>query len=232
MSTAEALRLLDFLSEHRTEQHTAQIRSSWEQRIIRLRQTAGSGVSEDVAIESLLGLGACVFLDGDICGVYPARPDTCRSVYVWHTADQCTRPEFDMCTPAELKELRVRRLYESMQAELKGGRLPFWGHLLVMVWLLDRFRNEYEEGRDLSELVDPIWSETGLIRFVEPGRGPERVKSLLDAEQAEFVRIFAEEPWPLGQPRAADVSDRSQLSAFPIDVKWLEDHARLEELDS
>jgi hypothetical protein len=131
-----------------------------------------------------------------------------------------------MCSPAELKELRIRRLYETLMDEVKAERIPFWGHLLVMIWILDQYRDAYEDGRDLSQLVEPIWSETGLVRFFEPRCSADRLISVLNAEQTDYSRLFAEEPWPLGQPRAADVSDRSELNAFSIDIDWLRSFSR------
>lgn len=111
-----------------------------------------------------------------------------------------------------------------MIAEVERGRMPFWGHLLLMVSILDEHRAAYEAGADLSGLVEPIYAEVGLLRFL-PAASPQAQIRLLREERDEFRHLFAEEPWPLGVPRVAGVADRGELQAFAIDEAWLNEHA-------
>ena len=74
---------------------------------------------------------------------------------------------------------------------------------------------------DLSQLVDPIWSQTNLVRFFEPESTKQEMESVINSEQAVFTRIFAEESWPLGSPKVENINARSELDAFLIDVQWL-----------
>jgi hypothetical protein len=179
------------------------------------------GVEDEMdALRVLLSYGSCAFLDGHLCGVYPARPDACRSFHVWHSADKCGQPNIEMCPPAELAQLRIEQFYHTLLAEAEAGRLPFWGHLLVLVGLMDQHREAYLEGADLSQEVAPIWAQTGLIHFIKPDETQD-ILSFLKSEQADYAKLFAEEPWPMGLPRVANARSKDDLEAFILDPDWL-----------
>ena len=187
-----------------------------------LEHQLNAGVEDErEAVSTLLNFGECAFLDGHFCGVYPSRPDACRSFYVWHSADQCGQPNIEMCPPAELAQLRIEQFYATLLAEAEAARLPFWGHLLVMAGLMDQHRDAYLEGADLSQIIAPLWSQTGLIHFIKPGGTAEEMVAVLKDEQAGYTQLFSEEPWPMGLPRAANVQSRSELKAFALDPRWL-----------
>ncbi len=174
--------------------------------------------SPDAAIDALLDLGSCAFLDAERrCTVYEERPDACRACYVWHPAEQCGRREFDMCTPAELNALRVDVIHSRMLAELDAGRRPFWGQIAPMVDVLARHRRAYRDGMDLHDAVDPAWLESELIEFPQPGGSAADIRGFLEAERATLRRIFEEESSPMGYPRGAEAPDRDYLAAFPLD---------------
>lgn len=220
VSTVEAGRVLDHF-EAQSSQSGSEFRKRWQQNVARIRKHLAADMSEQDAIDVLVNQGSCVFLSGKLCGIYEARPDPCRSFYVWHSPEYCGRLDFDMCSPAELKEVRINQLYDAMRREIRAGRIPFWGHLLVMVSIMDQHRAAYENGEALCGRVDPIWSQTGLVRFFDPRATRSDMESVIDSEQAEFKRLFAEEPWPLGAPKVANTTSRQELDAFPIDVPWL-----------
>ncbi len=218
VSPPEALRLLDYLNTLPT-QKANQVRKEWETRMTVLHQNLKSNMDEGIALNALLDLGGCVFLDENMCGVYAGRPDTCRSFYVWHEATKCGQAEFDMCSPAELRELRIRHFYDVLLEESAAGRVPFWGQLLIMVGLMDQYRHAYQNGVDLNQQIDPVWLQTGLVHFIKPEGSLVEIVTELKTEQADFARLFAEEPWPFGQPKLADVKNRSDLNAFPLDIE-------------
>jgi Fe-S-cluster containining protein len=178
------------------------------ERAQRLRQTLTPGVQPDDALDALLDLGPCVFLRGKRCGVYAERPDGCRAAFVWHDAWYCGRPEYDQCVPAELNALRVARVYERMLAEFAAGRRPFWGQILPAVALLAEHAEAYRRGDDLSA-AEPAWTSADLVEF--PG------EARLISERDEHRRLFAEEPHPLGSPRAAEAQSRADLAPFRFD---------------
>ena len=195
ISSAEALRVVDFARPDPAQ--TGRLQT------LDLSSAAA-------ARNSLIELGPCVFLDETgCCGIYQARPDACRVCHVWHSADYCGREDYEMCTPAELNELRVNRIHEVMLAEFAAGRRPFWGQLLPMTAVLAEHRDVYLRGEDLSTLIDPTWLATELIEF------PTR--SELESERARLARQFATEENPMGLPRAADAPDRAYLAAFQQD---------------
>ncbi len=160
------------------------------------------------AVNALLDQGSCVFLDNHRCSVHAARPDGCRAAYVWHEAWYCGRDDYDQCVPAELNGLRVARVYERMLGEMERDRKPFWGFILPVAHLLGEHAEAYRQGEDLASKTPAAWLAAELIEF------PSRERLL--EEQAEHQRIFAEEPAPLGSPRAADAESRSHLAAFPV----------------
>lgn len=221
ISPPEALRILEYVSDLPAEKG-AFFRNRWKERMERLERQLNTGVeNEQEAVSTLLNFGSCAFLDGHLCGVYSARPDACRSFYVWHSADKCGQPNIEMCPPAELAQLRIEQFYATLLEEAEAGRLPFWGHLLVMVGLMDQHRDAYLDGADLSQVLAPIWSKTGLIHFIKPENTAEGIVSFLKREQVEYAKLFAEEPWPMGLPRVTNARDRNDLDAFILDPNWL-----------
>lgn len=220
ISPSEALRVLDYVDSLPTEKST-RFRERWETRMEQLEHELTHVEDEKEALNTLLNFGSCTFLENHLCGVYPGRPDACRSFYVWHSADKCGQPSIEMCPPAELAHLRIEQLYATLLEEAEAGRIPFWGHLMVMVGLMDQHRDAYLEGADLSQLVNPIWLQTGLIHFIKPESTDESIVTFLKNEQAEYAKLFNEEPRPMGLPRIANVQHRSELDAFVLDPKWL-----------
>jgi Fe-S-cluster containining protein len=195
ISSAEALRVVEFRLPDPA--HTARL------------QTLDLS-TPSTARNSLIDLGPCVFLnEAGCCGIYEARPDACRVCHVWHPADYCGREDYDMCTPAELNELRVDRIHEVMLAEFAAGRCPFWGQLLPMTAVLAEHRDCYLQGEDLSTRINPAWLDAELIEF------PTR--SQLEAEKLRLAHQFAAEENPMGLPRAADAPNRAYLAAFQQD---------------
>jgi Fe-S-cluster containining protein len=195
LSSAEALRIVDY-----RRPDPAQAR--------RLQTLDLSSAA--AALNSLIDLGPCVFLDeAKCCGVYEARPDACRVCHVWHAADYCGREDYDMCTPAELNALRVDRIHESMLDEFEAGRRPFWGQLLPMTAVLSEHRDRYFRGDDLSTLIDSAWLAAELIEFPSAAE--------LKSERTRLAQQFSTEENPMGHPRAADARDRSFLAAFSQD---------------
>lgn len=91
--------MLDFL-ERQDRRRLAQLRNQWVERVTPLRDALQVEMSEQEAINALLLDGGCIFLEGDLCSVYEARPDTCRAFYVWHSAEYCGRSDHEMCSPA------------------------------------------------------------------------------------------------------------------------------------
>lgn len=216
----EALRVLDYIESLPSEKATI-FRNRWETRMEQLALQLTEVENEKEALSTLLNFGSCAFLENHLCGVYTARPDACRSFYVWHSADKCGQTSIEMCPPAELAQFRIEQFYATLLAEAEAARVPFWGHLMVMVALMDQHRDAYLEGADLSQQVNPIWSQTGLVNFIELESTDEDIISFLQSEKAKYAKLFAEEPWPMGLPRVANVQHRSELDAFVLDPKWL-----------
>ena len=204
MTSCEALSL----AEHpRSRLDFASLREAIALRCARLRRALPAGPDE--ALNALLDLGPCVFLESRKCSVYEARPDGCRAALVWHEAWYCGRSEYDQCVPAELNEIRVARAYVRMLDELDAGRRPYWGQILPAIWLMLERGDEYAAGADLAAGLDPEWIGAELLEF------PDRARLL--REQAEHEAIFRDEAFPLGSPRAAECDSRQDLRAFRID---------------
>jgi Fe-S-cluster containining protein len=161
------------------------------------------------AVNALLELGPCVFLDKGKCGVYEARPDGCRAAHVWHESWYCGRAEYDQCVPAELNEARVAEAFRLTLAEMDAGRKPYWGQILPAVWLMLERGEAYLAGEDLAPGLDPAWTSCELIEF------PSREQAL--REQAEHAAMFRDEPYPLGSPRASECRSREDLRVFRVD---------------
>ena len=159
-------------------------------------------------LDDLLDLGPCVYLENGKCAVYASRPDACRACYVWHDPGYCGHPDFDMCVPAELNQLRLLSLRERMTREFELGRRPFRGYLLPAVWLLGKHREAYLAGEDLSLDLDPGWLRHDLLEFPTQAR--------LREEADELDQAFDREYNPLGFPRAERARDRSLLEAFDL----------------
>ncbi len=171
-------------------------------------ESAAGRLSPDADLNSLLDLGPCVYLAGGECQVYGSRPDACRACHVWHDARYCGRQEFDMCTPAELNQLRLQRMSDRMLGEFALGRRPFRGYLLPAVWLMARRRDEYLSGFGLDTSLVERWIRTELLEFP--------TEEALRRECAEFEVVFRDEYNPMGFPRAARARDRALLAAFDL----------------
>lgn len=215
-TSAEVAQLLEGLDG--LTPRAAELRDAWRRRAGLLRRELASPGGGD-PINAVIDQGPCVFLNGEHCSVYPGRPDTCRSFHVWHDASFCGHPGYDMCTPAELSELRTRRFFERMRRECRAGRVPFFGHLVVMLDILDRLADEYSRGLDLRDLVDPVWAEAGLVSFMQ-ATTPDGIEAELAAAERGLAEIYASEPWPQGYPRAAEAASRGDLAAFPLNADW------------
>lgn len=173
----------------------------------------GLEVSEDATPEearnALLDQGPCVFLDSGNCGVYQDRPDACSACNVWHEAWYCGRPDWEMCTPAELNQLRIESAYRRMLREIEGGRRPFWGYLLPATALAFEHGGAYGTGADLRGFTPEAWLRSELIEFPTKER-------LLD-EMADHARTFRLEANPMGSPRGSDAPNRQYLAPFRED---------------
>lgn len=214
-TSGEVVGLLEFL-DRMEPARSAPLKSAWRVRAaLVLAEISGPAANP---LGALVGSGPCIFLDGDRCGVYPARPDTCRAFHVWHSAKLCGDSGYEMCLPAELAELRTKRLFAALREECAAGRLPFYGHLLPMVDLVDSRLEEYRRGEDLARYADRRWMEAELITFL--GCSRDGIEASLRADEATLARIYEEEPWPLGHPRADFVTDRAGLAAFPCKPGW------------
>ncbi len=221
ISPPEALRVLEYVSGLSAEKATF-FRKRWEARMTRLEHLVQADAKNGLeGLQSLLSLGSCAFLDGHLCGVYPSRPDACRSFHVWHDADKCGQPNIEMCPPAELAQIRINQFYATLLEEAEAGRIPFWGHLLLMVSLMDQHKDTYLAGEDLYETVAPVWKATNLVHFVKPGGTPEEIAEILKKEREDYADLFAEEPWPMGLPRVRNLHDKQGLEAFVLDPDWL-----------
>lgn len=204
MTSAEALRLVDHL---RARPDWEALRDTIRAKCAQLRKSLPA--PPDRALNALLDLGPCVFLEGGNCGVYAARPDGCRAAHVWHDSWYCGRPEYDQCVPAELHRARAREAFRLTLSEMEAGRRPYWGHILPAVWLMLERDEEYLCGNDLSAGLDPAWIASDLIEF------PTREQVL--REQFEIETAFQREDYPFGAPRASECSSREDLRAFRID---------------
>lgn len=204
MTSTEALRLSDAL---RRRSDAAALRGLIAGKCAQLRRALPAAPNE--ALNALLDLGPCVFLESKKCSVYEARPDGCRAALVWHEAWYCGRPEYDQCVPAELNQARVERVYTRMLEELDAGRKPYWGQILPAVWLMLERGGDYLSGADLAAGLDPAWIRSELLEF--PGR--DRILR----EQAEHGAAFRDETYPLGSPRGSECRSREDLRAFRVD---------------
>ena len=204
MTSAEALRLRQSLRER---PDFGRVRSVIAAKIRELRRSLPA--SPDEALNALLDLGSCVFLENRKCGVHGARPDGCRATLVWHEAWYCGRPEWDQCVPAELNEARVSQAMRLTLDEMDAGRTPFLGQILPAMWLMLERGEDYEAGADLSRGLDPAWLVSELLEF------PSRAQTMREREEHE--RIFREEPFPLGSPRGAECTSRQDLRPFPAE---------------
>jgi Fe-S-cluster containining protein len=204
MTSAEAVRLCEALRERPDFER---LRATIAERAEMLRKALPA--PPDEALNALLDLGSCVFLENRRCGIYHARPDGCRAALVWHDAWYCGRPEWDQCVPAELNQARVEQAMRLTLRELDAGRTPYWGQILPAVWLMLEHGDAYRTGADLSRRLDPAWVDSELIEF------PSREQVLRD--QAEHERIFREEPHPLGSPRGFECARREDLRPFRAD---------------
>ena len=204
MTSAEALRLAESL---RARPDFTALRANIAARAEKLR--AALPAEPDAALNALLDLGPCVFLERRRCGVYVARPDGCRAAHVWHEAWYCGRPEYDQCVPAELNEVRVAEAFRLMLKETDAGRQPYWGQILPATWLMLEHGDAYLAGEDLTEKLDPAWLSSELIEL------PSRDRVLRD--QAEHEAIFRNEDFPLGSPRASRCRSREDLRVFRVD---------------
>jgi Fe-S-cluster containining protein len=204
MTSAEAVRLTEAL---RARADFPQVLAKISERIAKLY--AALPAKPDEALNLLLDLGSCVFLENRRCGVYEARPDGCRAALVWHEAWYCGRPEYDQCVPAELSEVRVAEAHRLMLDEMDAGRRPYWGQILPAMWLMLKYGEAYAAAEDLSLRLDRAWVASELIEF------PEREQVV--REQAEHAAIFRGEPYPLGSPRASECTRREELRPFRLD---------------
>lgn len=191
VSSAEALALLDAAPD-------------FGERIESLMERLAPGAT----LDDLLDLGPCIYLENGECTVYASRPDACRACYVWHDHGYCGHPDFDMCVPTELNQLRLLSLRERMTREFEMGRRPFRGYLLPAVWLLGQRREAYLAGADLSLGLDPGWLQRDLLEFP--------TQAQLREEADELDRAFDGEYNPMGFPRAGRAKDRSLLEAFDL----------------
>ena len=112
---------------------------------------------------------------------------------MWHDASFCGNTAYDMCVPAELLELRTQRFFERKRTECEEGRVPFFGHLLIMLDVLARLGDDYLRGLDLRELVDPIWPEAGLVSFMQ-GATEDEIEIELAAAERAICEVYANEP--------------------------------------
>ena len=170
--------------------------------------SAVSRLSPDADLNELLDLGPCVYLADGECQAYDSRPDACRACYVWHDSRYCGRQEFDMCTPAELNQLRLQRMSERMLGEFARSRRPFRGYLLPAVWLMARRLDDYLAGADLRATLAERWTRTDLLEFP--------TEEALRRERSDFEELFRDEFNPMGFPRAARARDRRLLEAFDL----------------
>lgn len=204
MTSAEALRLAGHLRARPDfEPRCEAIRGKCD----RLRESLPA--SPDQALNALLDLGPCVFLERGNCGVYSDRPDGCRAAHVWHEPWYCGRPEYDQCVPAELHHARALQAFELTLAEMDARRRPYWGQILPAVWLMIERGEDYLAGGDLACCLDPAWIASELIEF------PTREQVL--REQSEIETAFQTEDYPFGAPRASECSSRTDLQAFRVD---------------
>lgn len=170
--------------------------------------SAVSRLSPVADLNELLDLGPCVYLADGECQAYDSRPDACRACYVWHDSRYCGRQDFDMCTPAELNQLRLQHMSERMLEEFARGRHPFRGYLLPAVWLMSRRFDDYVAGADLRATLAERWTRTDLLEFP--------TEEALRRERSDFEELFRDEFNPMGFPRAARARDSRLLEAFDL----------------
>ncbi|MEZ5362698.1 MAG: YkgJ family cysteine cluster protein [Bryobacterales bacterium] len=203
MTSAEALRLVEGLRER---SDFKDVRDAIAGRMAALARALPAPPEQ--ALDALLDLGSCVFLDKHNCGVHPYRPDGCRAAYVWHEAWYCGRPDYDQCVPAELIHARIDCALSLTLAEMDKGRAAFWGQILPAVWVMLEHADSYIDGADIAGRIEPKWMEAELVEF------PSREHVL--EEQAAQARAFQKEDFPFGAPRASECSTREDLRAFGI----------------
>ncbi len=204
MTSAEATRLVDAL---RRRPDFDALRAKITARAAELERALPA--SPQAALDALLDLGPCVFLEDRKCSVYPARPDGCRAAFVWHEPWYCGRPQYDQCVPAELNAERVEQVYRLLLAELDAGRRPYIAQILPAAWLMLEHGAAYGAGADLAERIDPAWIAAELVEF------PAREQAIRERDQHRA--IFRDEPDPLGSPRASQCRSRDELRAFRTD---------------
>jgi Fe-S-cluster containining protein len=194
VTSAEGLRILEYLARQG---------SNIEQRIIvDVRERAGRS-----------GRDRCVLLRGGLCSVYPARPAACRTQLVWHEARYCDAPNVDVCTPAELLEIRYLAFLDDLIDEANGGRMPFSGELGAVLAVLDEHANAYRSGARLQPLIGRPWLENGSLQF-PTGETPAQVIDTLRRIREREAERFRNRPAPLGMPRALGLTDRAGLGPF------------------
>ncbi|MCB1019552.1 MAG: YkgJ family cysteine cluster protein [Acidobacteria bacterium] len=201
MTSAEAVRLVEGL---RARPDFEAVRGVIGRRIAALQRALPA--SPEQALNALLDLGPCVFLDNRNCGVHAHRPDGCRAAYVWHEAWYCGRPDYDQCVPAELIHARIDRALALTLEEMDAGRRPYWGQILPAVWVMLEHGEAYAAGADLAQWLDPMWIEAELVEL------PSREHVL--AEHAAQARAFEQEDFPFGAPRGSECASREDLRAF------------------
>lgn len=202
ISSAEALEIVDHGGEA-----LERARPRILERVEDLQRAAPR--TPQAAIDHIVDQGPCAFLENQRCSIYDVRPDACRACLVWHHEWYCGRPDYDMTTPVELMELRVRKIHQRMLAEFRAGRRPFLGQLAPVVGFMGRWRDAYAAGEDLSGEAHPAWDELELLSF--PTR--EELRRDWIALEAAFRR----EPHPLAMPRGTEARSREDLAPFKID---------------
>jgi Fe-S-cluster containining protein len=220
-TTAEALTLLSWLDEQPAAM-ASRIHHAITSHVRRLYDLlAGHAVVPSEVHRAVWSLGDCPFLKDRVCGIYSARPVSCRAVYVWHDSSFCGLDQQPSLTPAELIQLRNAAFFDTLEDEIDAGRLPFWGQLTLVTELLRRHGDEYRRGRNLRPLVDPLWIETGLICFAGAGTAAD-VRSYVE-QAAEHNDAVFRSPRPHGLPRALMARERQDL--LPLNTPHAGHHA-------
>ena len=159
-------------------------------------------------IDALIDQGPCAFLEDNRCSIYDVRPDACRACLVWHHEWYCGHLEYDMVTPVELMELRIREIHHKMLAEFDAGRWPFMGQLAPTVGFMGRYRDGYVAGESLTGEATDQWHDLELLMF------PSR--ETLEEDLAGLEASFREQPHPLAMPSGAEARRRDDLAPFKI----------------
>jgi len=240
VSSGEALILLDALAVH--PRGAALFEASRRQAIVLERLAAEVASGPDDALDRVQALGPCPLLDleraredGSVtildgrCAVYGSRPTACRTLHAWHAPRYCRHPRYRIGTPAELFEIRDRAMLDGLRVEAELGRIPFWGHLPLMLRLLHEHRADYVAGARLDRPLDDRVSNrpttacveqlvaARLLVFPVAGTGDE-ILAELDADRRLHVARHADDVLrPHGQPRADLAESREALSPIPED---------------